>query len=143
MQQYDSDKPPEVPAWFTGEVVSLFALYPNAHLSQMTVPAWWRVLHALPREAVVEGFRRAPDPQSPYAPNAMVVRGHALAAMRSGYGSERANLDRKALPEPEASLPDDHPMFTELEGIKQRMRAGELRGQDVMREVMRVVVDKL
>ena len=142
--QLGDDIPP-IPRWFHGEIVALFALYPNVTLSQAVAPSWWRVMHSIPPEAVIEGFRCVLDsrPANGFMPTALDIRDHARSAAKSGYGSPRPDYSRVALSEPAPELPPDHPMYAELERINERVRSGELRGIEVMRAVVGAVVGKL
>jgi hypothetical protein len=135
------DRIPKAPEWFAGELFALFALYPNATASKATVPAWWRELHQLPPAAIIEGFKRASDESPTFVPTGKVVRAHAQAAAKSGFGAPRGNLSTPALPahEEHRELPDDHPIKAEVDRIEQAVRSGEMRGDEVLHAVARAI----
>jgi hypothetical protein len=129
---------PATPRWFLDEVAALFALYPSAQLASATGVAWWRHLHHLPAEALSYAFSKAPSQSAQWCPSAQVVREIAEAYAKTTKGP-RPDLSRAALPEPDPELPDGHPLREGLERIKARTKAGELRGEDVMRAVVGLV----
>lgn len=130
------DELPPVPPWFATEVLAMLALYPSAQAGKATVAAWWRKLHALPREALLYGFAKAPEAceDKRWPPSAIQVLDHARAWRPP---TPRANLDRPALPEPEPELPP------ELREIRSAQKRGEMSPGEASRAFVRWLSEKL
>jgi hypothetical protein len=119
-------------------VVGLFARYPNAQISEATVPAWWAELRDFGRDALIEAFRRAPRGNPQFCPSCEMVREHA-AAWRPP--TPRADLTRPALPEPPPQV--DGELRAEFDAINAKVRAGELDGGKAGAAYLRAIAGRL
>lgn len=128
-----------IPQWFRDEVVALFALYPSAILSAPTILAWWRHLHGVAEDKIlqrvlVQAFKRAPEQSTSFCPSAEIVRQVAEPIAKT-LSCPVANLELRALPEPELTLPPDNPFHDMLE----RFKRGEIprrQAADAARQIV-------
>jgi hypothetical protein len=129
---------PKVPGWFAAKLTEIAAGYPSmiANLGATLNVAYWRPVAIYSDAAIGRALARfGKEGTGEFMPSAEILRRLCEAENKVG-DRPAANLDRKALPEPELTLPVDNPFYERLE----RYKRGEIPyREDARRETDAIV----